>query len=243
MAKTASSSAALPTVYLLHGWAVDQQNQVKWQPLITALKQRGLNPVFLPLPGLTSPLNEVWGLDEYVAWVKSQLGTKPAIVAGHSFGGQIAIRLASLHPASVKKLILIDNSGKRDPSLKAVIKRKAFWVMAKIGKVFVNAGWARKLIYLLARERDYLNAPPLLKRTMSLVLDQEVTADLPQISCPTLLIWGEQDRVTPLSLGRFFAARIKNAQLRTIPDARHSPHFTHVEKVADLMADFSKESA
>lgn len=228
-----------PHIYILHGWAIDQNNAHKWQPLMDRLVELGVKTTFLGIPGLSSPLNEVWNLQDFVDWLSKQLPKgKKVILLGHSFGGQIAIRFATQNPDRVKKLILVDSAGIRDHSLKAVVKRKGFWVAAKIGKLLFNFEWARKLLYLFARERDYKNAPPLLKRSMSLVLDDEIVDDLQYITCPTLLIWGEKDKVTPLKFGRQKNSLIKQSQLEIITDARHSPQFTHVRKVAVLISKF-----
>lgn len=203
------------------------------------LLKLGVRSHFLGLPGLSSPLDEVWTLQDYVDWVVNQLpANKKVILVGHSFGGQIAIRLAAQQPNRLKQLILIDSGGIRDHSLPAVVKRKAFWVAAKLGKLLFNFNWAKKLLYKLARERDYTTAPPLMKRTMSIILDDEVLADLPQIAVPTLLLWGQEDTVTPLKTGIQMDSLLIDSQLKIIPEARHSPQFTHVADVAASIAAF-----
>ena len=212
------------TVYLLHGWSISDENQQKWQ----------FSPVFLKIPGLSSPLTEVWQLTDFVTWLSTELPQQPVWLAGHSFGGQIAIKFAALYPNRVEKLILIDSSGIRDWAITAMIKREVFYVVAKIGKFFFKSAKARQFLYLLSKERDYLNAPPLLRRTMSLVLDEEVTDDLAQVKAATTIFWGEHDQTTPLKIGQLMQKRIKNSQLFLIAGARHSPQFTHPAKLADL---------
>jgi pimeloyl-ACP methyl ester carboxylesterase len=230
---------AKPKIYILHGWAVDQFNQTKWQPLIDELDQAKIETVFLKIPGLTGPLDQVWGLPDFVNWLADQLPAKgQVILLGHSFGGQLAIRFAAEYPERVAKLILVDSAGIRDHSLKATLKRNLFWLAAKVGKLLFRFEAARRLLYLLARERDYYNAPPLLKRSMSLILDDEIVADLPRISCPTLLIWGENDTATPLKFGKLKNKAIANSRLVVINGARHSPQFTHVDQVAQEIAEF-----
>ncbi len=230
-----------PTLYLLHGWAVDQFNQQKWQPLMASLAKYHIKTVFLPIPGLTAPLHEVWDLSDFVTWLGEVLpAQQPVYLLGHSFGGQLAAAFAAQNPHRVTKLILIDSSGVRDHSFFATAKRTVFWVMAKIGKLLFRSEVWRKFLYKVAREQDYLNAPPLLRRSMSNVLEAEIDQDLPKISCPTLIIWGEQDRVTPLWLGNFFHHQIRNSQLVMIKNARHSPQFTHVAEVAEQVAKFVK---
>lgn len=96
----------------------------------------------------------------------------------------------------------------------------------------------KDVLYKLARERDYSNAPPLLKRTMSSILDQEVIVDLPKINLPTLIIWGSNDQVTPLKMGKQMNQLIPTSKLKIISGARHSPQFTHSAQTASLVDDF-----
>lgn len=231
-----------PHLFILHGWAVDQLNQQKWLPLMNALEVEGIESTFLPIPGLSSPLNEVWQLADFTKWLDLQLASEDRVILlGHSFGGQIAIEFASQHPDKLSKLILIDSSGIRDHGVKATLKRKVFWTLAKAGKIFKKFDIIRRCFYILAREKDYLNSPPLLRRTMSLILDQEITSDLPKISCQTLIIWGRGDTTTPLKNAYLKSKLIPHNTLKIIDGARHSPQFTHVSKVAELIADFVRD--
>jgi pimeloyl-ACP methyl ester carboxylesterase len=147
-------------LYLLHGWASDPDNEDKWRPLMGALSKQGIEASFLGLPGLSTPLDEVWQLDDYVEWLANQLPSNRSVrLLGHSFGGQIAIRFAALYPDRVKQLILIDASGLRDHSLKAVVKRRAFWLAAKVGKLVVNGDRARRQLPHPLEQFQHLRVP------------------------------------------------------------------------------------
>lgn len=234
------------TIYILHGWAVrlGNVNQEKWQSFFEELLKYDLEPVFLKIPGLSAPLNEVWSLDDFVNWLKKELNQKAKgkkiILLGHSFGGQIAIRFTAQNPDLVEKLILLDSAGIRDMSPKAVIKRTAFLMAAKIGKLLFKSESLRNLLYKFARENDYKNAPPLLRRTMSNILDDEVLEDLPKINISTKLVWGENDRVTPVKTAYKMKELVKNSDLSFVKEARHSPHFTHPKQTAQIIGEFLK---
>jgi len=234
------------TIYILHGWAVrsGNLNQDMWQPFIDQLEQAGHKVIFLKIPGLSAPLNEVWDLDNFVSWLSREIQEKSKnqkiILLGHSFGGQIAIRYTANNPQSVEKLILLDSAGIRDMAPKAIIKRTAFLALAKIGKVLFKAEFLRNLIYKLAREGDYKNAPPLLRRTMSKILDDQVLDDLPNITVPTKIIWGECDQTTPVKHAYKMHGLIKNSSLSFIKDGRHSPQFTYPKEAAKLVKEFIK---
>lgn len=226
-------------IYILHGWAIDQFNDKKWQPIINGLKKQDIDSTFLKLPGLSSPLNEVWDLDDYVSWVHKQIPEdKNVILLGHSFGGQIAIKYSAKYSDQVEKLILIDSAGIIDKRIHKVIKRKLFWVAAKIGKPLFKLEIFRKFLYKFARESDYKNAPPLMRKVMSNVISQEVLSYASKIQIPTQIIWGEQDMTTPLFMGEKYHSLIRQSKLDTIPNARHSPQFTHVDQVIQIIKQF-----
>ncbi len=232
----------LPTkIYLLHGWAINSANSQKWESLQNSLKKQGINSQFLPIPGLSTAHDQVWGLNDYVNWLTNELPQhQPIILLGHSFGGQLAIRFTAKNPHLVDKLILIDSAGIKNNKLLPFLKRKIFLCLAKIGKFIFKAPIFKKLLYKLAREQDYYTAPKNMRQTMAQIINDSVTPNLTKITCPVLIIWGKKDKVTPLWMGHEFAKKIKNSQLKTVEQARHSPQFTHCKKVSKLISKFLK---
>ncbi len=230
------------TIYLLHGWAISAVNESKWQQLRTFLKKQGIDTIFLALPGLSSPLDRPWTLQSYVEWLAEQLPKEEKVVLlGHSFGGQLATRFAAQYPKRLSKLILIASAGIRDYSFFAVAKRSVFYTLAKVGGFAKNNHTLKSLLYKLAREQDYNQADEIMKKTMASVLSDEVKKDIPNVTCETLLIWGKRDKSTPYTNTRFFL-QIPRSKLVTMPDARHSPQFTHAAEVAENIATFVKPS-
>ena len=75
-----------------------------------------------------------------------------------------------------------------------------------------------------------------MKKTMSNLGSVDLGKVLDRITCPTLIMWGAKDVITPLKDGKLMAQGIRNSRLVIIPDARHSPHITHTSVVADLIA-------
>lgn len=225
------------TVWVLHGWALGPGNDLKWQPLVESLAGQTVTAEFLALPGLDEPLQEVWGLEEYLTWLTDQLPPEPVVLLGHSFGGQLATKFAARYPDRVERLILIAPAGIKDRSLKATIKRTVFKNLAAVGKHLTRSERARKLLYKAAREQDYLQADPMLRQTMRNVINTEILDDIPKLSAQTLLIWGVQDQATPFRHHQYF---LQNPQVEFEPiqSARHAPQFTHPELVAKTIGDF-----
>lgn len=231
-------------IVILHGWSISDANEQKWGSCITALQQRGYRVTFLKLPGLSTVLEAPWHVAEYVSWIHQQIQDEngPFVLLGHSFGGQLAVRFTTIYPELVSELVLIDSAGIRDTSIKAVAKRTLFSFVAKVGKQFVSNDFFRQLLHKLARETDYYKADTVMRETMSNVLDDAVVTDLSLLSVPTLIIWGELDRITPIFLAHQFHAGIHHSQLVIIEGARHSPQFTHTDQVVDQIDLFLKKS-
>ena len=230
----------MTTVYIIHGWTIREQSEELWQPLIRLLKDSGLRVKFLRVPGLLAPLNDTWWLQDYVDWLEAEIKENKAVLLGHSFGGQVAIRFTAQHPDKVERLILLGNSGIRDRRLLKRIKRTVFFILAKLGKPFARIDPLRRLFYKGIREVDYLEAPPLLRKTMVNVLREEVLADLEKIEPPTLIIWGRRDKSVPVKHAYLESEKIKDVSLAIIEDGRHSPQFTHAPQVAELITEFLK---
>lgn len=230
--------------YILHGWSISNQNRQKWQPFLNLLKKAGFSVHFLEIPGLSTPLDESWYLQDFVDWLEKELhGQKNVALLGHSFGGQLSIRYTALHPQQISRLILVDSSGIRDKRLRARFKRKVFFILAKTGKNFLKAPIFRTILYKMARETDYKKAPPAQRKSMANVLQDEILEDLPQITCPTQIIWGADDTTTPLRNAHLLHEAIVGSTLDVIEGARHSPQFTHPEQVVKTIQNFLKRDA
>lgn len=229
----------MTTIYILHGWTTDPDSEKKWKPFIDDLKKLGFESKFLKIPGLDTPLDEIWQLQDFVNWLKKQMPENEKVVLlGHSFGGQIATRFAVQFPAKIKSLILVDSSGIRNNTLRARFKRLIFLGLAKSGKTLTNNQTLRNLLYKLAREADYKNASPTLRKTMANIINDHTHNDLTQINCKTLIIWGKNDKVTPLFMAHEFNKKIPDNKLVIIENARHSPQFTHSKAVTKNISQF-----
>lgn len=238
----------METIFILHGWAVRgaEDNKKMWQPFIDQLKKNNFKVNFLKIPGLSAPLNEVWDLDNYLNWLDNEIAEKSAgqkiILLGHSFGGQLSIKFTATNSLKVKKLILLDSSGIKDMSLKSVLKRTVFLIISKLGKLVFRGEFFRNFLYKLAREADYKNASPLLRKTMANVLNQQITTFLPEINCPTLVLWGEFDKTTPVKNAFKMNKLIDKSKLVFIKNGRHSPQFTHPIETANEVIKFVANS-
>ena len=117
------------------------------------------------------------------------------------------------------------------------MKRLFFATLAKIGKRITKSQMLKNLLYKLTRESDYKNASPHMGKTMINFIKSDISLNLNKISVPTLIIWGENDRILPLKDGEKMHELIKNSTLKIIKGARHSPQYTHPLEVADVIVN------
>lgn len=223
---------------IIHGWTTKPDT---WLPLVKWLAAVKIQAVVLKVPGLSAPLQKAWNLEDYVVWLNSKIDKlgQPVNIIAHSNGGRIALSFARQHPEKIAKLVLIDSAGlpRREMSLR--IKRSVFKTLATLGKKVSSNPKLRKLLYKIARERDYLEASPVARQTMAHLLssdDQFNTVDT--ISVNSLIIWGRQDKATPVKDAYVLGSILKPSRTHVIDDAGHSPHRTHTEAVGKSIADF-----
>lgn len=221
-------------VYVIHGWTYSLD---RWQDIIAQLKQNDVEPIMLKVPGLTEASDRAWTTLDYVTWLERTLAKikQPVTLIGHSNGGRIALNYALRHPNRVKQLILIDSAGIYHNESSLQLKRKAFWVVAKVGKTLTKSPKLRRLLYKVARAQDYEQAPPNMRQTLINVNDSDRALNLAQIAIPTTLIWGEADRITPLADGQKMNTQIAGSKLHVIKDARHAPFESHAHQVGQLI--------
>ncbi len=220
-------------VYILHGWSYSVE---KWKPLLGLFKQEGIPFELLKIPGLTSPLEESWSLDDYVNWLEKIVSKNKdrVVLLGHSNGGRISLAYSLKHPGRISRLILIDSAGIYHNEVSLRLKRFAFKNLARFKKI-AHSTILKNILYKLVREDDYNKATPVMKKTMQNLIESDLSGQLGMIDIPTAIIWGENDTTTPLSDGEFMNKNIKKSELHIIRDARHSPQFTNTKEVFNII--------
>lgn len=223
-----------PTVYILHGWTYTTE---KWDPFLEELKRKNIDFEFLKIPGLTSSIEKVWHISDYITWLNDKIKNEPVVLLGHSNGGRLILAFAHAYPQKVSQLFLLDSAGIIHNDIQSKSKRALFKSAAKVGKIFLNSEKAKKMLYRLAREDDYKNAPPVMKKTMENLIRLNLQPILKDIKIPTVIIWGREDKVTPFSDASIFKEHLPNSKIFPIEGARHSPMFTHINEVAHVVAE------
>ena len=205
-----------PPLVLIHGLS---SYISYWEPQIAHYTALGWRVLALDLPGFGSsdrpdaPYTPRWYADVVARWMDA-VGAPRAVVMGHSMGGQIALTLALQAPERVGALVLAAPAGLETFSPEAAAWMRSYWTpdrAATANEAEVRANFTQLAfnrvdagVERLLCERVRLQKHPSFKATSRAVsraiagmLDQPVYARLGEIRAPTLVIFGDQDRMIP----------------------------------------------
>lgn len=219
-------------IIILHGWTYSTE---KWSHFINLLEKEGIQVELPFVPGLTVKTNKIWNIDNYVDWLKKIIdkNKEKIILIGHSNGGRIAAVFSAKYPEKVKNLVLIDSAGIYHHDFKIRFKRLVFEILAKLGRKITASVKLKDLLYWLVGESDYQSATSEMKKTMINLINFDLMPSLQKIKIPVFIVWGEKDKITPLSDGKIMQESIKDSNLYIVSSAGHIPQFTHTEEVVE----------
>ena len=239
-------------IIILHGWIVPlNSSHEKYNEAINILEKKGYQ-IFAPdLPGfgINKLKKEQLFFDDYIDFVLDyaqmvlkKTKNKKIILIGHSFGGRIAIRFASLYPNLIDSLILTGASGipRHNGSLKVNIASLLTSLIKPIFRIPLISFFYppfRKAFYLAIGEMDYFKAGPLTK-TFKNIYQVSIKNDLSNIFIPTLILWGQRDKVTPLADGILIQSLIPNSKLIVIPNASHKLPYENANEFTSNILSF-----
>ena len=133
------------------------------------------------------------------------------ILIGHSFGCRVAITYASSN--KVNKMILTGAAGiKPKRGLDYKLRVSTFKTLKKV----VNLTGSTKLKESLSNKfgsSDYKNTTGVMRESFVKIVNDDVSDILSDVTCPTLLVWGELDEAVDLSMARIMEEKMKDAAL------------------------------
>ena len=235
-----------PPLLLLHG---DGESAHDWRRVMPGLART--HRVFAPdLPGFGgsagppvdySPASYA----RFAAAFLDALGIARATVAGNSLGGLVALRLALAEPGRVSALVLADSAG-LGRAVSPLISSLTWPVYGDLAIAWARTplgarqrAWGRGALLFgrpqripgdwlaeqtqLARRPGFLEAAlAALRATTGPTGQRDVVLDqLPSLTIPTLVVWGERDRVFPIEQAREAEARLPRGRLALLPDCGH----------------------
>jgi pimeloyl-ACP methyl ester carboxylesterase len=224
----AEDVGAGPPLILLHGLA----GSARWWTRNIPALSRSYRVIAIDLPGFgTSPRGHRFVLDEVaeqLAATLDRLGIERACVIGHSMGGLIAGGLAADYPDRVDRLVLVD------AAFLSLGRRAARPVT---GPAVTLLWTAPSLLPVVVRD-GLRSGPGRLADATTQLLAADWRTKLPRIQASTLVIWGEHDRICPLTIGRQIVACVPDSRLVVVEGAAHNPMWERPDVFDREVLDF-----
>ncbi len=251
-----------PPVILIHGFG---GSMWQWEQQQHTLSQH-FRVLTLDLPGAgLSDKPEIdyrpdQMLDFFLGFMDA-VEIPKATLAGNSMGAGLAIGMALAHPTRVAKLVLIDGLPQHvmekltSPSVRRALETSApSWLVSfgnwlfgglMIESVLKEIVHDPALLTPAVIERSNRNRqrPGLIKPIMTVrenlpLWESGFAARIDEITHPTLVIWGEEDRVFPIAVGEELHQTIKGSRFVRIPKAGHIPQWERPDLVNQELIAF-----
>ncbi|MBC8265937.1 MAG: alpha/beta hydrolase [Flavobacteriales bacterium] len=180
----------------------------------------------------------VKNLSDYLYEFMNQIGIKSAVLMGNSMGGHIALIFAKDHPEMVDGLILTGSSGLFENSLGNSFPRRGDkdYIRTKTEEVFYNPEVATDelvdRVFEIANNR--ISVLKLLGYAKS-AIRHNMANDIQNITKPTCLIWGANDKVTPPHVAEEFHKLMPNSELHWIPLCGHAAMWEHPKTFSEII--------
>ncbi len=228
---------------LLHGTSASLHTWDGWVAEIGPARR--IIRLDLPGFGLTGPFaGGDYTVPSYVRFVRTlldQMGVGRCVLAGNSFGGNIAWALAAAFPERVERLILVDSGGyplmARSVPIGFRIARMP--VLNQLGRFILPRRLIASSLRNVYGDPDKVTSA-LIDRYYELTLRQgnrlavaerlrqapagSMVEQIATVKQPTLILWGEKDRLIPPELAERFHHDIAGSQVVMFPALGHVPH-------------------
>src|SRR4030095_4542038 len=239
------------TLVLIHG---SNASLYTWEPWAKRLSDR-FRIITLDLPGhgLTGAVPNgdytQEGMVKFIDEVAAILGLQRFAIGGNSMGGRASVLFTIKHPERVTHLVLVDSGGlptkQVEPTPLAyrlmgipIANRLLLHITPRSLVVDgLNSAIVHKDIItdeMIDRYWDFIRMEGTREATITRgrIRDKRIRDDIPNIKTPTLILWGEDDRIIPVEAAYAFHAAIEGSKLVVYPKTGHVPQ----EEVADESA-------
>jgi pimeloyl-ACP methyl ester carboxylesterase len=250
----------------IHGLSGSWPNWLEQLPVLAAEHR----VIAVDLPGFgSSPMPEhdisISRYARLLDGLLAQLGLDAVAVVGNSMGGFIGAELAIAFPQRVERLVLISAAGistlgdaRTDrllPSLRRaerILAASGAWVASKSDTVARRARLREATLYIVLRHPSRLPAAlaaeqlrgagkPGFLQALEDILDYDFRDRLPEIACPTLIVWGDGDRLINVRDADVFAELIPGSRKVIFEDTGHMAMLERPAAFNALLKDFLDE--
>jgi len=255
-----------PAIVFVHGLSGSWSNWLEQMPVFGESHR----VIAMDLPGFgCSPMPRepitISGYARTLDGLLETLGVSAATLVGNSMGGFVSAELAIAYPQRVERLVVVSPAGvstyrhrdveRIEPYLRRVAPILATytgWTAARSDWVARRPGLRNLTLGLVARHPSRLPAPlaselmrgagkPGFMQALRANIDYPLRERLPEIACPTLIVWGEDDKVIPVSDASVFEELIPNSHKVIFKDTGHMTMVERPGQFNELLADFVAE--
>ncbi len=204
---------------------------------------KNYNVVFPHLPILEMPVKEVGigALLQYVSEFINFKGYDKVSLIGNSLGGHLAQLYAIDNPDKVVSMTLTGSSGLFENSMGSTFPKRGNYeyIKEKVETTFYDPTVATKELVdeVFKTVNDRMKAIRIVATAKSAVR-HNLADKLHNIKAPTLLVWGQNDGVTPPFVGEKFNELLENSELHFIDKCGHAPMMEHPEEFNKILAQF-----
>ena len=201
------------------------------------------NIIFPLLPIFEMPLRKVSvsGLVDHIIRLVEEYDYKDLHIVGNSLGGHIAILFAMAQSERVASVTLTGSSGLFESAMGTSFPRRGDYeyMKAKVEDTFYDPKTASKdLVDDIFETVNDRNMAIRIIATAKSAVRHNLGEKLHLIKAPTLLIWGNQDKVTPPFVGEKFNELIENSELHFIDKCGHAPMMEKPEEFNQIFSKF-----
>lgn len=253
---------AHPTLLLIHGYTA---STYVWKTVAPMLADGQFHVVAVDLLGFgysDKPAQFDYTIASQARMIErlmNRLGIGKATIIGSSYGGAVASTLALDYAERVEKLVLVSAVCNDEVLDNPVLKMAAIPLLGELltpflldskmlSKVRMKETLAPASHHLITDERVESVIRPLKAKDAhhSVLVSarnwdaNRIQADAHLINQPTLLIWGENDKVVPVRNGQCLYDSILNSRLIVLKDCGHLPQEEKPEKFVEFVSDFCR---
>lgn len=229
-----------PPLVLIHG---SGGSRLHWPPAVRRMRGHHVYALDLPGHGDSAPPCEssVAGYAGRLMEWMGELELEPAILAGHSLGGAIALHAAAALPRRVAGLVLV-GTGARLRVHPAILETTADpgrfdQAVAQLMEWAFSTEAPARLVEL-AHQRMLETDPRVLHTDFQACDAFDMMDQLEEIQAPSLALCGSEDRLTPPKYSRYLAENIPDADMSLVEGAGHMVMLERPARVASVIADF-----
>ena len=191
--------------------------------------------VIVDLPGIgeSDDPSKIYSLDDYTNILRKlllEIYVENPIIIGSGIGGKVAIKYASKY--EVEKLVLIGISN--------IKKENSSFIKEFIHNKTKNIALTNK-IREYALSRLYKDKSPIMRKTILNINNEALLDDIDNINIPTLLMWGNKDKESPLEVGKELEAYMNNATLVEF-DGTNKTIFDNKNQIYGLLKEFFRNN-